>query len=329
MNYTQDNDKLYRYLFQNRAVRGEWVRLNQTFTDTLNTHHYPKAVQNLLGEMMVATNLLTATLKFNGNITVQIQGDGPLKLALVNGNDQQQIRALARVQGNIQDGMSLRLTDGLLETSARRVTQYVYNGDYGSNKVKFGAYYGGSSKRNIKNVDLKNNRKNTWGTGLIFEHEIDSIQNVTVAAGFTREISENANKTAYYSNAYALGLAYNFVHTTYGLDLAHKDTKNKDGAGNKVKNNEVTAVIRQGLNEDWNVYAMYSYKTEKTLPVGSAYSKSTDRQFLVGTEYYVYNQGSLKVKPFLEWQATRTKYENDTKDRSRDFKTVIGLRAYW
>ena len=73
MNYTQDNDKLYRYLFQNRAVRGEWVRLNQTFTDTLNTHHYPKAVQNLLGEMMVATNLLTATLKFNGNITVQIQ----------------------------------------------------------------------------------------------------------------------------------------------------------------------------------------------------------------------------------------------------------------
>ena len=35
MNYTQDNDKLYRYLFQNRAVRGEWVRLNQTFTDTL------------------------------------------------------------------------------------------------------------------------------------------------------------------------------------------------------------------------------------------------------------------------------------------------------
>lgn len=107
MNYTQDNDKLYRYLFKNRAVRGEWVRLNQTFMDTLNTHHYPKAVQNLLGEMMVATNLLTATLKFNGNITVQIQGDGPLKLALVNGNDQQQIRALARVQGDIQDGMSL------------------------------------------------------------------------------------------------------------------------------------------------------------------------------------------------------------------------------
>ncbi len=66
--YTQDNDKLYRYaffFFQHRAVRGEWVRLNKTFTDTLNTHQYPKAVQDLLGEMMVATNFThTATLKF-------------------------------------------------------------------------------------------------------------------------------------------------------------------------------------------------------------------------------------------------------------------------
>lgn len=108
MTYKQDNDKLYRYLFQNRAVRGEWVRLNQTFTDTLNTHHYPTPVQNLLGEMMVATNLLTATLKFNGNIAVQIQGDGPLKLALVNGTDNQEIRALARVDGDIQNEMTLQ-----------------------------------------------------------------------------------------------------------------------------------------------------------------------------------------------------------------------------
>lgn len=107
MNYIQDNNKLYRFLFQNRAVRGEWVRLNETFTKTLNTHHYPKAVQNLLGEMLVATSLLTATLKFEGTITVQIQGDGPLKLAVVNGNEQQQLRALARVEGEIADNTSL------------------------------------------------------------------------------------------------------------------------------------------------------------------------------------------------------------------------------
>ncbi|HBO37597.1 MAG TPA: Hsp33 family molecular chaperone HslO, partial [Pasteurellaceae bacterium] len=86
---------------------GEWVRINRTFTETLNTHHYPQAVQHLLGEMMVATSLLTATLKFSGNITVQIQGDGPLKLALVNGSDTQRIRALARLQGEISEDMTL------------------------------------------------------------------------------------------------------------------------------------------------------------------------------------------------------------------------------
>ncbi len=107
MNFTQDNDKLYRYLFQNRAVRGEWVRLNDTFTETLNTHHYPVRVQNLLGEMLVATSLLTATMKFEGTITVQIQGDGPLKLAVVNGNEQQQLRALARVDGEIAENATL------------------------------------------------------------------------------------------------------------------------------------------------------------------------------------------------------------------------------
>lgn len=70
-------------------MRGEWVRLNQTFIDTLNTHHYPKPVQKLLGEMMVATNLLTATLKFEGSITLQIQGEGALKLALINATNEQ------------------------------------------------------------------------------------------------------------------------------------------------------------------------------------------------------------------------------------------------
>ncbi|MGR6980052.1 Hsp33 family molecular chaperone HslO [Testudinibacter sp. P27/CKL/0425] len=106
--YTQDNDTLHRYLFSQRAVRGEWVRLNRTFEQTLNTHHYPTAVQNLLGEMLVATSLLTATLKFEGNITVQIQGDGPLKLALVNGDNQLNLRSLARVDGEIADGSSLQ-----------------------------------------------------------------------------------------------------------------------------------------------------------------------------------------------------------------------------
>lgn len=136
MMYQQDNDKLYRFLFQNRAVRGEWVRLNATFTDTLNTHQYPTAVQNLLGEMLVATSLLTATLKFDGTITVQIQGDGALKLAVVNGNDQQQLRALARVEGEIADNATLKemIGNGVLVISIIPTDGERYQGVIGLDK---------------------------------------------------------------------------------------------------------------------------------------------------------------------------------------------------
>ncbi len=134
--YKQDNDKLYRYLFQNRAVRGEWVRLNDTFTETLNTHHYPTAVQNLLGEMLVATSLLTATMKFEGTITVQIQGDGPLKLAVVNGNEQQQLRALARVEEEVAETATLHemIGNGVLVISIIPTDGERYQGVIGLDK---------------------------------------------------------------------------------------------------------------------------------------------------------------------------------------------------
>ncbi|GKW17656.1 33 kDa chaperonin [Pectobacterium carotovorum subsp. carotovorum] len=102
------HDQLYRYLFENYAVRGELVTVNETYQRILTNHDYPAEVQTLLGEMLVATSLLTATLKFSGDITVQLQGDGPLKLAVINGNHQQQMRGVARLQGDIAPESSLK-----------------------------------------------------------------------------------------------------------------------------------------------------------------------------------------------------------------------------
>ncbi|TKI05016.1 Hsp33 family molecular chaperone HslO [Martelella alba] len=100
-------DQLHRYLFENHAVRGELVSLQDTYRHVLGQHDYPPCVQNLLGEMLVATSLLTATLKFKGEITVQLQGDGPLRLAVINGDDEQHMRGLARINGPIADDSSL------------------------------------------------------------------------------------------------------------------------------------------------------------------------------------------------------------------------------
>ncbi|QIZ49609.1 Hsp33 family molecular chaperone HslO [Dickeya zeae] len=102
-----NHDQLHRYLFENHAVRGELVTVSDTFQHMLANHDYPVPVKNLLGEMLVATSLLTATLKFSGDITVQLQGDGPLKLAVINGNHQQQMRGVARLQGDIAADSSL------------------------------------------------------------------------------------------------------------------------------------------------------------------------------------------------------------------------------
>ena len=106
------HDQLHRYLFENYAVRGELVTVSDTLEQILANHSYPQPVKTVLSELLVATSLLTATLKFAGDITVQLQGDGPLSLAVINGNNQQQLRGVARVQGEIPEGADLKTLVG-------------------------------------------------------------------------------------------------------------------------------------------------------------------------------------------------------------------------
>lgn len=106
------HDQLHRYLFENHAVRGELVTVSETWQQMLQNHDYPQPVKNVLGELLVATSLLTATLKFDGDITVQLQGDGPLTLAVINGNNRQQMRGVARMQGDIPQDADLKTLVG-------------------------------------------------------------------------------------------------------------------------------------------------------------------------------------------------------------------------
>ena len=96
-----NTDSLYRFLFQQRNVRGELVQLSDSLDQMLLNHDYPLPVKQLLAELVAATSLLTATLKLDGDIAVQLQGDGPVRFAAVNGSDQQQFRAVVRMQAEI------------------------------------------------------------------------------------------------------------------------------------------------------------------------------------------------------------------------------------
>lgn len=94
-----DSDTLQRFLFEGAAVRGELVRLDATWRAVRARHDYPPAVARVLSEMMVACALLAATLKFRGALVMQIQGSGPLRLAVVECSAGLSLRATAKWEG--------------------------------------------------------------------------------------------------------------------------------------------------------------------------------------------------------------------------------------
>jgi molecular chaperone Hsp33 len=101
------NNILNRYLFEELSVRGELVQLDTAYQEILSSKDYPAPLQKLLGDLLVSTSLLTATLKFEGSITMQIQGDGPVSLAVINGDHNQKLRGVARWEGDIADDANI------------------------------------------------------------------------------------------------------------------------------------------------------------------------------------------------------------------------------
>lgn len=97
-------DILQRFLFENADIRGELVHLDATWQAVLVKHDYPRPVRRLLGEMMAAAVLLSATLKFKGRITIQIQGDGPVSLMVVECTSQRTLRGLAHAAEHLPAG---------------------------------------------------------------------------------------------------------------------------------------------------------------------------------------------------------------------------------
>ena len=90
-------DTLQKFIFDNAAVRGEFVDISATWRAIQQHHAYPAAVKTILGEMVAAAALLSANLKFNGAIVMQIHGDGPVRLLVVECDAALRIRATAKL----------------------------------------------------------------------------------------------------------------------------------------------------------------------------------------------------------------------------------------
>ena len=106
--------ELHKFLFANLPVRGMLVKLTGAWTEVLRRRAlnssigaYPVPVQQLLGEMAAAAVLMQASIKFEGALVLQINGDGPVKLAVAEVLSDLSLRATATVVGHVPQDSSL------------------------------------------------------------------------------------------------------------------------------------------------------------------------------------------------------------------------------
>ncbi len=96
-------DNLQSFIFETGPVKGQIAHLNETYLAILNQRAYPKAVRGFLGEAMLSCLLLASSIKFEGVLSLQFQGDARLPLLLVQCDSNKNIRAYAKHQADLAD----------------------------------------------------------------------------------------------------------------------------------------------------------------------------------------------------------------------------------
>jgi molecular chaperone Hsp33 len=91
-----DRDTLHRFLFDHFPIRGHLVHLDAAWRALIEHREYPDTIRETLGEAVVASLLLAATIKFDGVLSLQLRGDGPMHLLLAQCTSGLGVRGLAR-----------------------------------------------------------------------------------------------------------------------------------------------------------------------------------------------------------------------------------------
>ena len=100
--------KLHKFLFEGLPVRGVLVQLTDVWQEVLarraanrETGAYAEPVRRLLGEMTAAAVLLQSNIKFDGALVLQLSGDGPMRLGVVEVQSDLRLRCTAKVVGEV------------------------------------------------------------------------------------------------------------------------------------------------------------------------------------------------------------------------------------
>lgn len=98
MSVAERADTLERFLLRGAPVRGEAVSLDTSWREVSERHAFPRSVRERLGELCAAGLLLSASLKFDGALILQIHGDGPVALLVVECGSDGGFRATAKLR---------------------------------------------------------------------------------------------------------------------------------------------------------------------------------------------------------------------------------------
>lgn len=89
-------DVLHRFMLERAGVRGAWVRLGPSWREIAGRSDYPPALRELLGESLAAAALLTAQIKLDGALSIELKSSGALRMLFAECTDQGRLRGLAR-----------------------------------------------------------------------------------------------------------------------------------------------------------------------------------------------------------------------------------------
>ena len=104
-------DSRTRFIFDDMPVRGLHVRLENVWRHIAGQKPYPAAIRRALGELLAAGVLLSSNLKTDGTLTVQVQGQGRLKMLVVEATSEHTVRATARWDEQAEIGADESLAD--------------------------------------------------------------------------------------------------------------------------------------------------------------------------------------------------------------------------
>lgn len=95
-----------RFVIETHPVHGRLVRLGETLDQILKAHDYPDVIANLLGEACVLAVLVGASLKFEGRLILQAQGDGAVRYVVADYDTRGGLRGFCRYDQGELDALT-------------------------------------------------------------------------------------------------------------------------------------------------------------------------------------------------------------------------------